>query len=402
MTDLDQNVDAYQILADLMVTIRRIIRRGLEKASGKTWYLDGLPDGLFERLVARKEREAAIDRFGGEYQELITYASLDDLAATIEHNAELRKLLAALESEGTPIIERLREIEALRLKLAASVPFDDDELETLIRYHQEFRDSLTRRKHGAGEATPEPSPEPADTSATGGATAEPRNDEPTGRSEPDDEHGETAGTTSAAGSGPPAHERPDQVPRGREFSTQAATFEELVEVVGGVRPAGGRTESNAAGEKTGKAAIEDARTRAAKLVADAIGEDAPETGTVERRAVDRENPPERPTTLDAERAMAADDDREVLAVLHREITFVADRAFDGGLDADHPVWEAVRSSGWYDLKKSDLALAPLELFRQAESQDADRESIRELLRESGFSKLLLSLREIFLRHSGRE
>ncbi len=392
MTALEQNVDAYQILADLIVTIRRIIRRGLEKVSGKTWYLDGLPDGLFDNLVARKERETAIDRFSGEYQELITFASLDDLAAIIEYNTELRKLLAALESEGTPIITRLREIEALRLKLAASVPFDDDELETLIRYHQEFRDSLTRRKQAAGEATPEPRP-----------------DEAAGGKEPDDEPEDTSETAiEVEPAATPQHE-PDQLRRGREFSTQAATFEELVDVVGGVHPEDGATEATGGTRRTGTTAIEDARTKAAELVAAALGGDTPEPEFVERRAIDREQTPDRPTTVDAERAMAADDDREVLAVLHHEITFVADRAFNGGLDAEHPVWEAVRSSGWYDLKKGDLALAPLELFydiaeraREAQAADLEREAVREMLRESGFSKLLLSLREIFMRHSAPE
>ena len=80
--------------------MRRIIHRGLEKVSGKTWYLDGCPPGLFEQLVERKEKEKAIDRFGGEYQELITFASLDDLAAIIEYNSDLAKLLSSLETEG--------------------------------------------------------------------------------------------------------------------------------------------------------------------------------------------------------------------------------------------------------------------------------------------------------------
>ena len=46
--------------------------------------IDGCPPGLFEQLVERKEKEMAIDRFGGEYQELITFASLDDLAAVLQ------------------------------------------------------------------------------------------------------------------------------------------------------------------------------------------------------------------------------------------------------------------------------------------------------------------------------
>jgi hypothetical protein len=85
---------------------------------------------------------------------------------------------------------------------------------------------------------------------------------------------------------------------------------------------------------------------------------------------------------------------------------IAEGAYRKVLDIGHPVWDAVRSSGWYDMKKADLALAPLELFytvvaRAAEVQrsGAGFEAVKASLEDAEFSKLLLSLREMFMRHS---
>lgn len=361
MTGSDPNVEAYQILADLLVTIRRIIHRGLEKVSGDTWYLDGCPPGLFERLVERKERETAIDRFGGEYQELITFASLDDLAAIIEYNRDLAKLLGSLAPEGEPMIERLRAIEALRLKLAASLPFDDGDHETLARYHREFRESLARRKRSADE---------------GGPTAEPVVEEPSA-----EDHSVAAADAAAQASAPEVAPPADPV-KALEFRTQAVTFEELSAVVGRARPGNGAVPPSAADPLV--PAVDEFRTAAAA----------------------RQPAPDPPTALDAERAMAADDDRQVLGVIHREVTALADAAFRQQFDAKHPVWDAVRSSGWFDLKKADLALAPLELFygvvaKAAASQQsgADPAEVKAALHVAGFTKLLLSLREMFVRQT---
>ena len=110
--------------------------------------------------------------------------------------------------------------------------------------------------------------------------------------------------------------------------------------------------------------------------------------------------------IDAELAMAEDDDRGVLRVLHGEVTAIAESAFRKVLDIGHPVWDVVRSSGWYDMKKADLALAPLELFytvvaraTEVQRSGAGFEAVKASLEDSEFSKLLLSLREMFLRQS---
>lgn len=356
----DPNSDAYQIIAELQVTIRRIVHRGLIKASGKTWYLDGCPEGMFERLVNRKENEVAIDRFDPEYQELITFASLDDLAEILEYNDGLRALLAGLEGEGTSMVDRLRDIEGLRLKMAAMLPFDDEDYETLNRYRQEFRDSLLKRKKSPGEETPPPT-EPEEASA-----------EPV----PEVEIAEST----------------DSLPKGlagaSEFSTQAATFDELVKVVGGPpKP----TEED---ELTDIAEMPDEIYETIVATVDSPLNSAVVNGLVESSAIA------------AERAMAEDDNLEVLRVLHREVMAVAEGAFQGSFDHQYPVWDALRTSGWYDIKKAELSLAPVELFynvaekaRVMAQDGADDGEIKLHLEAKEFTKLLLSLREMFLRHS---
>jgi len=153
----DSNVEAYEIMAEILVGVRKIVHRGLERAAGKTWYLDGCPPGVYERLVARKENEVAIDRFDREYQELISFASLDDLAEIIEYNEELAHLLERIAPEGATIVERFRQIETLRLKLDAAVPLSEEDLDDLLLYHQDFRQSLAKpRKKPEPEKEPEP------------------------------------------------------------------------------------------------------------------------------------------------------------------------------------------------------------------------------------------------------
>jgi hypothetical protein len=328
VTARDLNIDAYQIMAEIQVNLRRIVHRGLEKVAGKTWYLDACPPGLFERLVERKENEAAIDRFIVEYQELISFASLDELAEIIDFNHDLAKLLTAIASTSTSTVDRLREIEGLRLKLAAAVSFDDNDIDNLLEYHQEFRDALARRKNKSSEAAPTPAPAPAE---------------------------EEAAATDVL---------PD-----RDFGTQITEIDEL------------RVEDVAPEPENGSAVAE--------VDASASGDQM--SGAEE--------------VLAAERAIASEDDVEVLRILHREVMSIAEAVYQRDLDRTHPVWEMLRADGWYDLKKADMALSPLELFfavaeeaRKRQRSGADLDELKAYLQEAEFTKLLLSLREMFMRN----
>ena len=321
----NSNVEAYEIMAEILVTVRKIVHRGLEKAAGKTWYLDGCPPGVYERLVARKENEVAIDRFDREYQELISFASLDDLAEIIEYNEELAHLLERIAPEGATIVERFRQIETLRLKLDAAVPLSEEDLDDLLVYHQEFRQSLAKPKK---KPEPEEGPEPAP------AVAE------------DEESAESG-----------------------DFGTQVTEAEEL--------------------------GAEDVIT---DEPSDAFGTAVVDSDVIEAPVAG--DPGE--LVLEAERAMASEDDDEVLRVLHREIMLVAEHVLKGDFDGEFPVWQTLKSSGWYDIKSGPLALAPVEqFFSIAEEVCAKnlegiaKDEIKSFVSESEVGKLLLSLSEMF-------
>jgi len=315
-------------MAEILVTVRRIVHRGLEKVFGKTWYLDGCPPGLFERLVERKENEIAINRFDDEYQELISFASFDDLAEIIDFSEDVAKLLAAIAPKSTSIADRLRKIEALRLKLAATAPFDDTDIDNLLEYHQDFREALARRIKKLDDTAPAHVPAPTvDKPAT------------------------------------------VDISPGHGVGSQETAVDEL--------------------------RVEDVAPSLEHTTAVVEVEPPASNGQMD----DSEE------VLAAERAVVSGDDVEVLRIIHREVMSVAEAVYQRDVDRTHPVWEMLRTSGWYDLKKAEMALAPLEDFFSAadEAQNrqrsgADLDELKTYLEETEFSKLLLSLREMFLRH----
>jgi hypothetical protein len=341
VTDQNSNAEAYQVMAEILVTVRRIVHRGLEKVAGKTWYLDGCPPGVFERLVDRKENEVAVDRFDREYQELISFASLDDLAEIVDYNEELADLLSAIEPEGTKMADRLRELEALRLKLAATLPFDQDDVDNLLDYHGDLRKALARGKKKNGEATPTPAPAA-----------------PVEESQEEESHEEESSEEKT----PTETVDPDAP----EFTTQAAKIDDIPSDTFGT-------------------VVSDADS-------DPVQEEGPAKGG--------------DPAIDAEKAMASDDDGEVLSILRGEIMSVAEGVYQGAPIQSFPVWETLRASGWYDIKKADLALTPVELFysiageaSEKQRSGADAQDLKSFLEDWGFSKLLLSLREMFMRHN---
>jgi hypothetical protein len=338
----DSNVEAYHIMAEILVTVRRIVHRGLEKAAGKTWYVDGCPPDVYERLVSRKENEVAIDRFDREYQELISFASLDDLAEIIEFNEDLAHLLEGIAPDGATIAERFRQLEVFRLKLDATVPLTEEDVETLLDYHKEFRQSLAQPK----KKKPEPAEEP----------------------EPVLEAIEEAEVTET------------QVPG--DLGTQVTEPEELV---------------------------------AEDIVVDELGEDdvvadeasdAFETAVVDSDVIEAppaSGPPD-DSAVEAEQAMASEDDQGVLRVLHREIMSVAEHVLKGNIDQEFPVWKALKESGWFDIKQTTLAISQVEEFysiadaiRTLTREKVPEAEIKAFVAESEVGKLLLKLGEMFKR-----
>lgn len=369
----EQNVEAYHIVADMLVNFRRIVERGLKKCAGKDFYRDGCPPELVQRLEASKDLEAAIDRFGTEEnEELITFATFEDLADLLDSNDELAQLLTGLSPKDETMAERLRSLEVLRRKLAAAVPFDDGDIEILGVFHQEFRATLAgRRTQPDAESLESTVERPEEELVEPEQSVSSLRDAVVAAAE--------EGATDGEIDSPPTkilHDEPTPV----EEVTPPSETEE---------PASLPTEGGES-EDWGESASDDYTTKASKLTTSPL-----EVGDFTSSA---------DGAAEVALAMAEDDDVGVLRALHREVTSVAEGVFAMDVDRSYEVWETLRASGWYDMKMSEFALAPLELFyavaeeaRDKKNAGVDADEIKEFLAEAHFTKLLLSLREMFLR-----
>jgi len=378
MQSWERNVEAYHIVADMLVNLRRIMHRGLEKCAGKTWYLDACPPGIYENLISRKEREASIDRFSRDYEQIINFATFSELAEILDFNDDLKVLLASLEPEGATLVDRLREMEIIRVKMAEARAFGDDDIEVLGEYHREFRELLTNPRKKRDEETVPAAESAADFETEAGQKAANLRD--------------AVAAAAAAGAeitNPAIHavtEEPE------EIETEP--------------PAAEASEALAADQETGAAGDEEqpAEPEAVPAVEDVDELDSPLPRPAVAPTAGGGQGPRSDAAIEAELAMANDDDIGVLRALRREVLWVAEGVFD--LDADRPqeVWETLRAGGWYDMKLGDLALAPLEFFYSVAEEVRDRvnagidpDEIREFIKEAHFSTLLLSLREMFLK-----
>jgi hypothetical protein len=409
----DLNIDAYRIMAEILVTVRRIIQRGLEKASGASWYLDGCPTALFERLIARKENEVAIDRFDRDYQELLSYASMDDLAEIIEYNRDLAHLLSNIEPEGTSMAERCRQIETLRLKLDAAVPFGEDDVEALLGYYQDFQSSLSKSKKPAKSAKASaPAPEPVEEEPP--STVEPMKRPPAVepvKAPPPVEPVKPPPPVEPVTPPPPVEPVTPPPP-----AEPVSPPEELIRDEAQVEQQAGEsgisdTEVDELGaedlvsddiEEDGTAA-EAEEIAETDEVADESDEEKVDSGVI--RAAE-EAAAEDDLALEAVRAMADDDQAEVLRILHREVMSVAEHVLKGTVDQEFSVWQTITISGWFDIKKEPLGLTSVESFfsiaeeirtklRAGESEN----EIKAFINQSEVTKLLLSLGETFKRQN---
>ena len=273
-------------------------------------------------MVARKENELDFDRGDRDYQELIGYASLDDLAEIIENNEDLAKLLEVIAPKGSTIVEMFREVEALRLKLAAAAPFDDDDVETLYRYHVDFRDALERRMQ---EKTKKPAPVvlPVETDPVIVLPAE-REDETS------DEVGDEAAEPELLAKEEVIAAETDRSSEDEDDMTEPDQPDE---------------EEEEEGESSGDfvTAVTESDTAEIEL-------------------------------SDVAQAMDDDDDVEVLRVIRGEVMVVAEGVLNNDLQVETSVWDEVQSTGWFDGKKTDLGIEPLEEFYSV--VDAVRETRR--------------------------
>ncbi len=359
---LEQNLDAYRIVAEILNDLRSMLRRELERIHGPQWFRDGVPETVLERLIASKEQERSIDWYESEYQQVIDYAVFPDLLEILEHNAEHFPTIMKLAPSGSLLHARFLELEVMRSKLGRTRPVSESELSFLSTFHLRFRKAIEALT--AGDAAPAPatvpstSPPKKPTDETVEVEAPPSGDEPS-KVEPPSEQ-ETAGEEAVeAADEPPANEptrrsRPPSRPATRGASAASADEEgEEPEIVDG----------------------------------------------------DDEPAPPEAKVITLTSALADDDTKVVLRELYREVTGIADGIWSSDVLPAPIVWDEVCTSDWYEKNFSPLGLKPLSDFYEIiakvdekTTQGVARKEIQTYLKQSNFAQVLLSLRDMFQRN----
>ncbi len=369
---LEQNIDAYRIVSEILGEMRRAVREGLEAVYGDRWYRDGLPEAVFQRLVAAKERERSIDWYEGQYQQIMDYAVFADLIEILERNAEHFPTLTALAPNASLLQARFLELDVMRAKLGRARPVSETELSFLGTFHLRFRKAIS-------EAVP-PAPRPRSDGAAPVEAATPQ--QPT--------HPKRAPEPARAVPRAPASP-PRQVP-----SSEAP--KRAVQSSAGPQRTSGADRLSNDDEETTPGRLTQRSLRSRPAIED-TGE--PEPAPV-RSAEEDEEPQKFVGPRKLAEALEANDHRTVLRELYREVTAIAEGVWTTEVTPAPLVWEQVTASDWYETNFSKLGLHPLSVFydvtgkveKMARSGGTKKE-LQEFLKETNFAKTLLALRDMF-------
>ena len=373
---LDQNLDAYRIVAEMLIQLRDATQARLNEVYGSDWIRDGVPEGVFDRLVASKERERSIDWYESEYQELIDYAVFVDFLEIFEHNAEAFKKIRDLSPNPALLHARFQELEVMRAKLGRARPISETEFAFLSTFQLRLRDALVAQ----AEEPPPPAPvSPAEDPV------------------PDD-----------------VDETPEQPP----VSTQVTPPIEAAPSTQVTPPDNAVTPSV---EDDGAADSSDDDEAPETLIEVEMEEDVEEEEQVEPRATapprrrahtpgdphpagGRPEPAPRPSTIDV--AIGEADTREILRELYNEITVTAEALWSEEPLEPSTVWKKVSASTWYEQNFSRLGLKSVSDFYEVISSvhehmhdGISREEIQDLLKGYNFAQILLSLRDMFQKNN---
>ena len=363
MLDLERNLDAYRILAEILSDLRRAIRTELEKQHGKDWFRKGLPEGVLDRLIDRKEKEKTIDWYESEYQEIINFATFSDALEVLEHNTTLVPFLRAIAPSAPLLHARLLELEVMRQKLALARSISENELVFLgtfhLRFHQAMENVAPPGKTSSREST---KPEAKDGDS---AASAPEREDTGPRPNPEADA-----------------ERPEQPSEKPEKPTELT----------GPRPVG-KPKLRVGRGKTAEKRSPAVPPPAGPPAAVATGSAAPKLAEV-------------PVTPPVKQALDDNDDRTVLRNLYREVTAIAEGIWGSDAPVAPSVWEKVRVHTWYEEKFSALGLKPLSDFydivekvNKRMSNGIAKDELQTFLKDHNFAKVLLNLRDMFKKNN---
>jgi hypothetical protein len=374
---LEQNIDAYRIVSEILGELRLAVRQRLEQVHGEEWYRKGLPEEVFKRLIAAKEREKSIDWYEGQYQQIMDYAVFADLIEILEHSPESFPAFTGLAPSTALLNARFLELDVMRAKLGRARPISETELSFLGTFHLRFRKAVREAQEAEGDIAPPPA-SPKDETVEA-VVPEPEL-EPIAAEEPAD-----------MAAPPPSSTSRPQRPVQTDVETAATT-----------RVAQARSKASTdAGDAEATSGVEDDIPTNVLRDEAATAEDGGDAPPPEpTHPVDEISKTIGPQKL--EEALSTNDHRTVLRELYREVTAIAEGVWSSEVTPAPLVWEQVTASDWYERNFSRLGLQPMSVFYEVTANvdkkvraGAERKDLQEFLKESNFAKTLLSLRDMF-------
>jgi len=344
MNWIDQNLDAYRVIAEILTDLRPLVRERLEAAHGKEWFRDGIPEVIFERLIENKEEEASIDWYENRYQEVISYAVFPDLFEIILANPGLFDPIMKLAPSASLLNTRFLELEVMRSKIGRARQVSEAEINFLTSFHLRFRRAV-QELLGEEDAPTLRGPAP----------------------------GADADDVEIEAPDPAQAEETEAAPAAADLPTQPSSTDS-----GPKRPP--------------------MRTAAASTEPEPKPEAAPEGPSP-----DETPSPKRETPAAAvKRALEDGDDQVILRELYREVTGIAEVIWTTNEIPTTGIWDRVSRTPWYETNFGKLELRPLSDFYELISQvrtkrqaGAGKSDIQSFLNDSKFATILLALRDMF-------
>jgi hypothetical protein len=388
---IQQNLDAYRIVAEILTILRDNVRRALEVELGEDWHRDGLPKPVLDRLVQRKEKEKAIDWHESEYQEVTSYAGFADVLEILQAKPDLIPEFMKLASNPALLYARFLELEVIAQKLALARAVGESELTFLGTFHIRFRkavDELKARRLRKRQkpAARKPEDKPAGAPEPEKKPAPPSEPEPEPEPEPKPKQKSKPKTEKE----PEPEPEPEQEPK-KEASKpnqdrppqRAASTPQRPPI----RPA--MTPDGPAPAKDGKKAESKGKKTDDKAAA------ADDTSTAEEKQ-----------TSSIEKAIDEGNSQLILKELYREVTNLAEGVWTSDVVPIPHVWSQVSGSTWYEFNFTKLSLKPLSDFYEIIAkvdehmqEGITKEQLQEILKENHFAQILLSLRDMFQKNN---
>jgi len=356
---LEQNIDAYRILADILTELRGVLASGLKEKFGKDWASEGLPATVFDELVQTKENETAVQWYEDEYQELFNYTTFSQLHDILQASPGLFPSLSGLVPTPSLLTARFMELEVLRLKVGRVRPIGEVEVNFLMKFHLHFRRAMEKRADRLKEKeSGEPEGEVASESESG------IGDEPTEALD------YSPGSENSEDSVEDASSSHEQVSDSRPRPPQ--------------RMATSSGSSNSAWDSSGGKETE--------VAVEAEHSDHQEAASVHEPL----------ESMNLASMLKKGDTLAILRELFIEVTRLAENLWSSDAPETPTVWNVVRVSDWYEENFVPCGLKTLSDFYDIVARVEDRlqnglarHELQKLLEEAHFAQILLNLRDMF-------